>query len=81
MQFFTNLINKRTTSSSIRFCLIFSFLFVTVTPFLVWGAVCLMNSKIEDLPAGIITFSLGVLGIITTGKIFEKKEESKNGNA
>jgi hypothetical protein len=52
---------------------------VTLTPFIVWGVVCIHNNKLEDLPAGIVTFGLGVLGIITTGKVFEKKEENKNG--
>ncbi|MFA5158603.1 MAG: hypothetical protein WC451_05475 [Patescibacteria group bacterium] len=79
MNYLIDLINKKSESSSIRFCLVFSFLFVTLTPFIVWGVVCIHNNKLEDLPAGIVTFGLGVLGIITTGKVFEKKEENKNG--
>lgn len=78
MNYLIDLINKKSESSSIRFCLVFSFLFVTLTPFIVWGVVCIQTGKLEDLPAGIVTFGLGVLGIITTGKVFEKKEENKN---
>lgn len=78
MSFLKELMDKAASLSSIRFCLIFSFLFVTITPFIVWAVVCVRNSKIEDLPAGIITFGLGVLGIITTGKVTEKINEVKN---
>jgi len=81
MSFFKSLIDKAASLSSVRFCLVFSFLFVTITPFVVWAIVCVRNSKIEDLPAGIITFGLGVLGIITTGKVKEKINEGKNANS
>ena len=49
-----------------------------MTPFIVWATICIYNSKMEDLPAGVITFGLGVLGIITSGKVIEKVQESKN---
>ena len=78
MDYLKSLIDKATSSSSIRFCLVFSFLFVTITPFVVWATVCIVNQKMEDLPAGVITFGLGVLGIITSGKVIEKVQEQKN---
>ena len=78
MDYLKSLIDKATSSSSIRFCLVFSFLFVTICPFAVWAFVCIANAKIEDLPAGIITFGLGILGIITSGKVVEKVKEQSN---
>jgi len=78
MDYLKSLIDRATSLSSIRFCLVFSFLFVTITPFSVWAFVCIWNRAISDLPGGIITFSLGVLGIITTGKVTEKINEVKN---
>ena len=78
MDYLKSLIDKATSASSIRFCLVFSFLFVTMTPFGVWATVCIYNSKMEDLPAGVLTFGLGVLGIITSGKVIEKVQENKN---
>ncbi len=78
MDYLKSLIDRATSLSSIRFCLVFSFLFVTMTPFVVWATVCIVNAKMEDLPAGVITFGLGVLGIITSGKVIEKVQENKN---
>ena len=83
MGFFKNLVDRSTSLSSVRFCLVFSFLFVTVTPFCVWAFVCIYNRSIIDIPSGVIAFSSLVLGIITTGKATEKiaenKTEKKNG--
>jgi len=83
MGFFKDLIDRKTTLSSVRFCLVFSFLFVTVTPFIVWSFICIWNRSLFDIPAGVITFSSLVLGIITTGKATEKiadnKKEESNG--
>ena len=78
MGYLKSLIDRATSLSSVRFCLVFSFLFVTMTPFVVWATVCIVNAKMEDLPAGVITFGLGVLGIITSGKVIEKVQENKN---
>ena len=78
MDYLKSLIDRATSLSSVRFCLVFSFLFVTMTPFVVWATVCIVNAKMEDLPAGVITFGLGVLGIITSGKVIEKVQENKN---
>jgi len=78
MGYLKSLIDRATSLSSVRFCLVFSFLFVTICPFAVWAFVCIANAKIEDLPAGVITFGLGVLGIITSGKVIEKVKETKN---
>ena len=78
MDYLKSLIDRATSLSSVRFCLVFSFLFVTMTPFVVWATVCIVNQKMEDLPAGVITFGLGVLGIITSGKVIEKVQENKN---
>ena len=78
MGYLKSLIDRATSLSSVRFCLVFSFLFVTIMPFAVWASVCIVNAKMEDLPAGVITFGLGVLGIITSGKVIEKVQENKN---
>jgi len=78
MSFFNDLISRAKPLSSTRFCLVFSFLFVTILPFSVWAFVCIYNRAISDLPGGIITFALGVLGIITTGKATEKISEGKS---
>jgi len=78
MDYLKSLIDRATSLSSVRFCLVFSFLFVTITPFSVWAFVCIWNRAISDLPGGIITFALGVLGIITTGKAAEKISEGKS---
>ena len=77
MSFFNDLISRAKPLSSIRFCLVFSFLFVTITPFSVWAFVCIWNRALSDLPTGIITFSGLVLGIITSGKAVEKISEGK----
>jgi hypothetical protein len=77
MSFFNDLISRAKPLSSTRFCLVFSFLFVTVTPFSVWAFICIYNRALSDLPTGIITFSGLVLGIITSGKAVEKISEGK----
>jgi hypothetical protein len=84
MGFFKDLIDRKSTLSSVRFCMVFSFLFVTITPFIVWASVCIYTWKIEDIPSGVITFASVILGIITTGKATEKisennKPEKKDG--
>ncbi|MDD5353502.1 MAG: hypothetical protein PHS93_10100 [Candidatus Omnitrophica bacterium] len=78
MNFLKNLIDKTNTLSAMRFCLIFSFIVASVLPFVVWAALCIMQNKMIDLPSGIISFALGVLGIVATAKVFEKREEAKN---
>jgi len=79
MSFFNDLISRAKPLSSTRFCLVFSFLFVTITPFPVWAFVCIWNRNLSDIPAGVVTFSLGILGIIVSGKAFEKfSEVNKN---
>jgi hypothetical protein len=79
MSFFNDLISRAKPLSSTRFCLVFSFLFVTITPFSVWAFICIYNRALSDLPTGIITFSGLVLGIITSGKAAEKiSEVNKN---
>lgn len=78
MGFFKDLIDRKTSLSSVRFCLVFSFLFVTITPFAVWSFVCVWNRAITDIPAGVITFASLILGIITTGKVSESISEDKN---
>jgi uncharacterized membrane protein YjfL (UPF0719 family) len=77
MSFFNDLISRAKPLSSTRFCLVFSFLFVTITPFSVWAFICICNRALSDLPTGIITFSGLVLGIITSGKAVEKISEGK----
>ena len=77
MSFFNDLISRAKPLSSTRFCLVFSFLFVTITPFSVWAFICIYNRALSDLPTGIITFSGLVLGIITSGKAVEKISEGK----
>jgi uncharacterized membrane protein YjfL (UPF0719 family) len=77
MSFFNDLISRAKPLSTTRFCLVFSFLFVTITPFSVWAFICIYNRALSDLPTGIITFSGLVLGIITSGKAIEKISEGK----
>jgi hypothetical protein len=77
MSFFNDLISRAKPLSSTRFCLVFSFLFVTITPFSVWAFICIYNRALSDLPTGIITFSGLVLGIITSGKAVEKISEGR----
>jgi uncharacterized membrane protein YjfL (UPF0719 family) len=77
MSFFNDLISRAKPLSTTRFCLVFSFLFVTITPFSVWAFICIYNRALSDLPTGIITFSGLVLGIITSGKAVEKISEGR----
>lgn len=78
MNIFKNLIDKANTLSAMRFCLIFSFIVASVLPFAVWATLCIMQNQMIDLPSGIISFALGILGIVATAKVFEKREEMKN---
>lgn len=71
------LLDRASSASSMRFVLIFSYLFVVLITFIVWAVLSSTKQAIQDIPMGLITFAGIVLGYATGGKYLEKREETK----
>lgn len=67
--FFAKLFDQADPASSMRFAMVFSYLFVSTIPFIVWAAVCIMKQTVVDIPAGVVGLIVAVLGIATAGKV------------
>ena len=80
-EYLKSLLSNVNSASSMRFVLIFSYLFVILITFIVWAALSSIKEAIQDFPAGVITFAGIILAYATGGKYLEKREETKQGKA
>lgn len=67
--FFRTLLGTNSALSSMRYVMVFGVLFVVTAVFGTWGAVSLLACEINDIPVGVVTITVAVLGVLITGKV------------
>jgi hypothetical protein len=73
--FFKQIISKSSPESSMRFAMVFTYLFSVITVFSAWAyAYC---TKGSDLGPNIIMLTSGILAIVTGGKVVQQYNEGK----
>jgi hypothetical protein len=77
IQFIKDLISKEKPESAMRFVVLFVYLFVILTVFIMWAVVSGMKQALQEFPAGLVTIIGLVLAIPSYFKSQEKKEETK----
>jgi 1,4-dihydroxy-2-naphthoate octaprenyltransferase len=81
LQFFKDLINRCNSMSTMRFIIIFTYLFVIIITFITWASISVAKTAMQDIPVGLLGLVSAVIAIVTTGGVFNKREETKqNGN-
>lgn len=63
-------------SNTMRWAMIFSYVFVIVVVFGVWASVSLLSNGLPEF-AIIAALATSIIGIATGGKYLEKREETK----
>ncbi len=77
MDYLKSLINRNSPESTMRYVVIFVYLFVILIVFLTWTIISALLSKLQDIPPSVVTIVTTVLGIPTLFKYLEKTEETK----
>ena len=77
MEFFEKLFSAGGGLSSMRWVFIWTYLFCIVVPVGSW-AIVYMHDHTVDIPANVLVLVLGVIGVITTGKVLQYGKEPKN---
>ena len=62
--------------NTMRGVLIFSYIFVVVVVFGTWTILCFVRGELLEI-AVMATLATTIIGIVTGGKFFEKREETK----
>ena len=63
-------------NNTMRGVLVFSYIFVIVIVYLTWAIICFVKGALMEM-AIIAALSTTIIGIVTSGKFFEKREETK----
>ncbi len=77
IQFIKDLISKNQPESTMRYVVLFAYLFVILIVFITWSVISGVKSALQEFPAGVVTLVTLVLAIPTYFKSQEKKEETK----
>lgn len=77
ISFFKQLIDKGNALSAMRWAFVFTYLFVLISVVVVWSTICVMQGKIADIPENVWGFVSAILGIVTSGKVFQSFAERK----
>jgi hypothetical protein len=73
--FFKQIISKSSPESSMRFAMVFTYLFSVITVFSAWAfSYC---TKGSDLGPNIIMLTSGILAIVTGGKVVQQYNEGQ----
>jgi len=73
--FFKRMLSKSNPESSLRFAMVFTYLFSVITVFSAWAYV--YCTKGSDLGPNIIMLTSGILAIVTGGKVVQQYNEGK----
>jgi hypothetical protein len=71
------LFSKESSMSSMRWVLIWTWLFVIVVTWSTWATLCIINRVMIDIPLGVAGLVSSVLLIVTGGKAWQQVTENK----
>ena len=76
MEFFERLFSSGSGLSSMRWVFIWSYLFCIVVPLSIWSIAYLQDTT-ADIPDNVMYIVIGVISVITTGKVTQGFGEAK----